>query len=41
MGQSLYVDPGANVEELFNPDQPDIQKATAADLKQQRLTYPH
>jgi hypothetical protein len=40
-GQSRYVDPGANVEELFNPDQLDFQKGTDADLTQQRLTGPH
>ena len=40
-GHSHFVDPGANVEEVFEPDQPDFQKARDADLKQQRLTRSH
>jgi len=32
-GQCHSVDPGANVEQISNPDQPDFQKARDADLK--------
>jgi hypothetical protein len=40
-GHSHCVDPGAIVEEVFKPDQPDFQKAGDAELKQQRLTRSH
>jgi len=40
-GHSHFVDPGAIVEEVFKPDQPDFQKARDAELKQQRLTRSH
>jgi len=40
-GHSHFVDPGANVEEKFQDQSPDFQKASDADLKQQRLTRSH
>jgi len=32
-GHRHCVDPGANVEEVFKPDQPDFQKASVGHLK--------
>jgi len=40
-GHSHCVDPGAIVEEKFQHQSPDFQKARDADLKQQRLTRSH
>jgi len=40
-GHSHFVDPGAIVEEKFQHQSPDFQKARDADLKQQRLTRSH
>jgi hypothetical protein len=40
-GQSHCVDPGANVEEQFQHQSPDLQKPTDANPKQQRLPCSH
>jgi len=40
-GQSRRVDPGANVEEKFQHQSPDFQKARDANPKQQRVAYSH
>ena len=40
-GRCHCVDPGAIVEEIFKPDQPDFQKATDAKPKQQPLLCSH
>jgi len=40
-GRCHCVDPGANVEEKFQHQSLDFQKARDADLKQQRLTRSH
>ena len=40
-GHSHCVDPGAIVEEKFQHQSLDFQKARDADLKQQRLTRSH
>ena len=37
-GPCHCVDPGAIVEETFNPGLPDLHKERDADLKQQRIT---
>ena len=40
-GPCEIVDPRANVEEKFQHQSADFQKARDADLKQQRLTHSH
>lgn len=40
-GHSHFVDPRAIVEEKFQDQSPDFQKARDADLNQQRLTRSH
>jgi len=40
-GHSHCVDPGANVEEKIHHQSPDFQKASDANLKQQRLIRSH